>query len=59
MSNLKNFDKTEQKEMKSKDYYNRRKRQQEDSAKIFTIATIGFVLTIIAIGIYDIIVKLL
>jgi len=58
MSNLKNFDKTEQKEMKSKDYYNRRKRQQEDSAKIFTIATIGFVLTIIAIRIYEIIVKL-
>ena len=58
MSNFKNFDKTEQKEMKSKDYYNRRKRQQEDSAKIFTIATIGFVLTIIAIRIYEIIVKL-
>ena len=44
--------------MKSKDYYNRRRRQQEDLAKIFVITTIGFVLTIIAIRIYEIIVKL-
>lgn len=45
--------------MKSKDYYNRRKRQQEDSAKIFTIATMGLLLTVLSIQIYDIIVKLL